>query len=112
MLSSFLAFFLLLAAAELQRATLVSALPAPTGHNISNPNSSYVESPMRSRVFRTFKNLCTDTRKICNCAATDTGLINHEYAVLDVAGLPGNWEKLMEECLFEGYLNNDGLTYR
>ena len=62
---------------------------------------------------RLFKNLCTDTRKFCNCLTTDTGLINHEYTVIDLAGQPLSWELLMEECIFESIANlGDGMTYR
>lgn len=91
--------------------SLVLAATAATAyHSRSNGSSSG-----SSRLGRTFKNLCADTRNFCNCATwtpNATGLFGHEYAVIDNGGGPNNWEWLMEECILEGIINADGLTYR
>jgi len=112
MVSSLSLVLLLLSVVSFQWPKAVSSLPASTWQSNGYHNSSEDQSPLRSRIGRTFKNLCTDSRKFCNCATTDTGLNAHEYAVLEVGGQPATWERLMEECIMEGYVNGDGLTYR
>jgi len=112
MFSFFPVIFLLLTMFTIQLPAVVRGLPTPAGPLNSYNNSSDAHSPLQSRIGRTFKNLCTDTRKICNCVTTDTGMNSHEYAVLDMGGQPATWEQLMDECILEGYVNGDGLTYR
>lgn len=105
-----------LSAAGFLRQMAVAGLPTADLarlHNATGGSNGSLPPPAQSRIGRTFKNLCTDTRKFCSCVTADTGLTGHEYAVVDLGGQPTNWEVLMEECILEGMVNlGDGLTYR
>lgn len=87
-----------------------SAIPV----NLS-PDAATSANATDPRIGLRFSKLCGTgvTGGLCTCStAADPGLIDHEYAVVDINGQPDTWEKLQLECITQGIINADSLFYR